>query len=150
MKQGMRKILAVLTMLALVLSLGSALAERQPIVSKPFRIPAVQPKATATPEPTVEPTAEPTAEPVRTVSFDFAWEGETVQYGDVITLIPVLEGYDGVAYQLLWQYSTDNADWVDYAVGDASYVISEENVSWFWRLVVNIEGADAPVEQPAA
>ena len=40
MKQGMRKILAVLTMLALVLSLGSALAERQPIVSKPFRIPA--------------------------------------------------------------------------------------------------------------
>ena len=32
MKQGMRKILAVLTMLALVLSLGSALAERQPIV----------------------------------------------------------------------------------------------------------------------
>ena len=150
MKQGMRKILAVLTMLALVLSLGSALAERQPIVSKPFRIPAVQPKATATPEPTVEPTAEPTAEPVRTVSFTFAWEGETVQYGDVITLVPVLEGYDGVAYQLLWQYSTDNVNWVDYAVGDASYVISEENVSWFWRLVVNIEGADAPVEQPAA
>ena len=144
MKQGMRKILAVLTMLALVLSLGSALAERQPIVSKPFRIPAVQPKATA------EPSAEPTAEPVRTVSFTFAWEGDEVKYGDVITLVPVLEGYDGVAYQLLWQYSTDNADWVDYAVGDASYVISEENVSWFWRLVVNIEGADAPVEQPAA
>ena len=87
---------------------------------------------------------------MRTVSFTFAWEGDEVKYGDVITLVPVLEGYDGVAYQLLWQYSPDNADWVDYAVGDASYVISEENVSWFWRLVVNIEGADAPVEQPAA
>lgn len=173
MKQGMRKILAVLTMLALVLSLGSALAERQPIVSKPFRIPAVQPKATAEPEPTVEPTVEPTAKPTaeptaepteepaaeptaelpaeRSVDFTFVWDGEALNYGDVVTLVPELTGYEGFAYELVWQYSTDNAVWADYAVGETvQYVLTEENAEWYWHVVVNVIGADAPAEEPAA
>ena len=38
-----------------------------------------------------------------------------------------------------------------YSVGEtAQYVLSEENVNWYWRVVVNVLGADAPEAQPAA
>ena len=75
--------------------------------------------------------------PVRTVSFTFSWDGDEVTYGDEIKLVPILDGYEGAAYELVWQYSTDNANWIDYTTGDASYTLTEENVSWYWRLVVN-------------
>ena len=75
--------------------------------------------------------------PVRTVSFTFSWEGDKVAYGDEIKLVPILSGYEGANYELVWQYSTDNANWIDYTTGDASYTLTEENVSWYWRLVVN-------------
>ena len=75
--------------------------------------------------------------PVRKVSFTFSWDGNVVEYGDEIKLVAVLSGYEGVDYELVWQYSTDNANWNNYATGDVSYTITEENVSWYWRLVVN-------------
>ena len=75
--------------------------------------------------------------PVRTVSFTFSWDGDEVTYGDEIKLVPILDGYEGADYELVWQHSTDNANWIDYTTGDASYTLTEENVSWYWRLVVN-------------
>ena len=75
--------------------------------------------------------------PVRKASFTFSWDGDVVEYGDTIRLVPILSGYEGADYELVWQYSTDNANWIDYATGDASYTITEANVSWYWRLVVN-------------
>ena len=85
-------------------------------------------------EPVVAETVEA---PVRKASFTFSWDGDVVEYGDEIRLVAVLSGYEGVDYELVWQYSTDNANWNTYATGDASYTITEENVSWYWRLVVN-------------
>ena len=85
-------------------------------------------------EPVIEESIEA---PVRKVSFTFSWDGDEVNYGDEIKLVAVLSGYEGVDYELVWQYSTDNANWNTYATGDASYTITEENVSWYWRLVVN-------------
>ena len=73
----------------------------------------------------------------RKASFTFSYDGDEVEYGDEIKLVAVLSGYENVDYELVWQYSTDNANWHDYATGNASYTISEENASWYWRLVVN-------------
>ena len=110
--------------------------------------PALAEEESVAEEPVVEDTAEgatieeEVAEEAveaqeRKVSFTFSWDGDEVEYGDEIKLVPVLSGYEGVDYELVWQYSTDNANWNDYATGDASYIITEENVSWYWRLVVN-------------
>lgn len=71
------------------------------------------------------------------VSFYFSWDGNEVRYGDVITLVPVLHGYDGLNYSLKWQHSADDSNWIDWS-GD-SYVITEDNSSWYWRLVVTTE-----------
>ncbi len=70
------------------------------------------------------------------VSFHFSWAGNTVHYGDEITLVPELRGYEGLDYYLTWQHSIDNTNWVDWA--SDSYVITEGNVNWYWRLVVNV------------
>lgn len=171
MKQGTKKALAMLLTLVLALGLAcGALAEKS-VSSPAFTLPVVRHRPTAEPvatpeptaEPTVEPTAEPTAEPAaeqpaepelsaeRSVTFTFTWEGEELTYGDTVTLVPELSGYEGFAVELLWQYSLDNADWVDYAAGEtAQYVLSEENIDWYWHVVVNVLGADAPEAEPAA
>ena len=86
---------------------------------------------------TEEQVAEVVEAPVRKVSFTFSWDGDEVNYGDEIKLVAVLSGYEGLDYELVWQHSTDNANWIDYTTGDASYTLTEENVSWYWRLVVN-------------
>lgn len=171
MKQGTKKALAMLLTLVLALGLAcGALAEKS-VSSPAFTLPAVRhrptPEPVATPEPTAEPTVEPTPEPTaepaaeepaepelsaeRSVTFTFTWEGEELTYGDTVTLVPELSGYEGFAVELLWQYSLDNADWLDYAAGEtAQYVLSEENIDWYWHVVVNVLGADAPEAAPAA
>ena len=165
MKKGTKKALAMLMLLVLVLGLACSAAAEKTVSSPVFTLPQVfhrpTPEPTATPEPTVEPTAEPTeaptAEPTaelsadRSVSFTFTWDGEELKYGDTITLLSELTGYDGFACEIVWQYSLDNTEWADYSVGEtAQYVLSEENVNWYWRVVVNVLGADAPEAQPAA
>lgn len=80
---------------------------------------------------------EETPVPVeRHVSFHFSWEEDEVHYGDKIVLIPDLEGFEGLNYQLIWQYSIDNSNWMDWSSN--SYIINEENVTWYWRLMVLI------------
>lgn len=175
MKQGTKKALAMLLTLVLALGLACGALAEKTVSSPAFMLPVVRhrptPEPVATPEPTAEPTVEPTAEPTaepaaeptaepapeqelpadRSVTFTFTWEGEELAYGDTVTLVPELSGYEGFAVELLWQYSLDNADWVDYAAGEtAQYVLSEENIDWYWHVVVNVLGADAPEAEPAA
>lgn len=163
MKQGTKKALAMLLTLVLALGLACGALAEKTVSSPAFMLPVVRhrptPEPVVTPEPTAEPTVEPTAEPVpeqelpadRSVTFTFAWESEELAYGDTVTLVPELSGYEGFAVELLWQYSLDNADWVDYATGEtAQYVLSEENIDWYWHVVVNVIGADAPEAEPAA
>lgn len=163
MKQGTKKALAMLLTLVLALGLACGALAEKTVSSPAFMLPVVRhrptPEPVVTPEPTAEPTVEPTAEPVpeqelpadRNVTFTFAWESEELAYGDTVTLVPELSGYEGFAVELLWQYSLDNADWVDYATGEtAQYVLSEENIDWYWHVVVNVIGADAPEAEPAA
>ncbi len=163
MKQGTKKALAMLLTLVLALGLACGALAEKTVSSPAFMLPVVRhrptPEPVVTPEPTAEPTVEPTAEPTpeqelpadRSVTFTFAWESEELAYGDTVTLVPELSGYEGFAVELLWQYSLDNADWVDYATGEtAQYVLSEENIDWYWHVVVNVIGADAPEAEPAA
>lgn len=71
------------------------------------------------------------------VSFHFSWSGNVVHYGDKITLVPELRGYEGLNYCLTWQYSLDDVNWVDWP--NNTYIVTEDNVDWYWRLVVDIQ-----------
>ena len=70
------------------------------------------------------------------VSFHFSWNEDEVHYGDKVTLVPDLKGFDELNYQLIWQYSVDNSNWMDWSSN--FYIINEKNVTWYWRLMVLI------------
>ena len=156
----MKKMLKVIAVALLTVSLMVSMAMNvsaeeavEAVVEMIVEEPAMAEEAIAVEEPVVEEVvieeqiaeavveetvaAETVEAPVRKASFTFSWDGDVVEYGDEIKLVAVLSGYEGVDYELVWQYSTDNANWNTYATGDASYTITEENVSWYWRLVVN-------------
>lgn len=70
----------------------------------------------------------------RHVSLHFSWAGEVLHWGDRITLIADLQGFEGLNYELTWQYSTDNANWHDWSSN--SFILDKENYYWYWRLSV--------------
>lgn len=70
----------------------------------------------------------------RHVSLHFSWAGEILHWGDRITLIADLQGFEGLNYELTWQYSTDNANWHDWSSN--FFILDKENYYWYWRLSV--------------
>ena len=136
----MKKILAETLVLALLMAaVPAALAE----------------KSEATAEPTVEATQsaieeddqlvaviEDEKDANRSVSIFASYEGDTVSYGDTITLKAQLKGYEGVAYTLQWQVSKDNSSWKNIP-GETgltySIVVSEENANNYYRIAVTTD-----------
>lgn len=106
------------------------------MVFSPFSYAEEIPPNTPAVEETIAAVEETPAPIERYVSFHFSWDKDEVHYGDKITLVPDLKGFDALNYQLIWQYSTDNSNWMDWSSN--SYIINEKNVTWYWRLMVLI------------
>ena len=79
--------------------------------------------------------------PDRYIDVYAYWDGDTLTFGDTVTLIAVCYGYDNAVYTLQWQRSTDDATWADIsgANGDRfSFVVDEDNYDDYWRVTVII------------
>ncbi len=153
--------------------------EEAPVTETPAtEAPSAEPVETpAAEEPTAEPSAEPTATPApiteedlpanaklmaiiqdelnadRSVSVYAAYDGDFLSFGDQVSLIAVLHGYDNVTYSLQWQKSPDNASWSDIpAACGASYsfIINEANYTLFYRVTVTVTGVIVPDDLAAA
>lgn len=89
----------------------------------------------------------------RSVSIYAAYEGDTLSFGDEVTLIAVLNGYESTAYDLQWQVSPDDQAWTDVAGETAAsytFTIGEANYTHFWRVAVTITGIVVPDDVAAA
>lgn len=89
----------------------------------------------------------------RSVSIYAAYDGDTLSFGDAVTLIAVLNGYENTAYALQWQVSPDDQAWTDISGETAAsytFVIGEENYTHFWRVAVTITGVVVPDDVAAA
>lgn len=89
----------------------------------------------------------------RSVSMYAVYDGDTLTFGDKVTLIAVLNGYDNTAYDLQWQSSADDKNWVDVAGETAAsyaFTISEANYMNYWRVAVTITGVIVPDDVVAA
>lgn len=138
-------------------------------VEQPVEQPAEQPAEQPTEEPTEAPAAAETNElpanarlmaivedelnAERSVSMYAVYDGEALTFGDKVTLIAVLNGYDNTAYDLQWQSSADDKNWVDVAGETAAsyaFTISEANYMNYWRVAVTITGVIVPDDVVAA
>ena len=89
----------------------------------------------------------------RSISTYAVYDGDTLTFGDTVTLIAVLNGYDSLAYDLKWQSSPDNRSWTDVAGETAAsytFTITEENYTNYWRVAVTITGVVVPDDVLAA
>ena len=89
----------------------------------------------------------------RSISTYAVYDGDTLTFGDTVTLIAVLNGYDSLAYDLKWQSSPDNKAWTDVAGETAAsytFTITEENYTNYWRVAVTITGVVVPDDVVAA
>ena len=139
--------------------------------------PAEEPAEAEATEPAEEPAEQPTEEPAaaetnefpanarlmaivedelnaeRSVSMYAVYDGDSLTFGDKVTLIAVLNGYDNTAYDLQWQSSADDKNWVDVAGETAAsyaFTISEANYMNYWRVAVTITGVIVPDDVVAA
>ena len=89
----------------------------------------------------------------RSVSMYAVYDGETLTFGDTVTLIAVLNGYENLAYDLKWQSSPDDKAWTDVAGETAAsytFTITEENYTNYWRVAVTVTGVVVPDDVAAA
>ena len=119
----MKKIVACLISLALLLSSVAFAAEVEnhgtPTDIQPTTAPMVTEEPTATEAPTAEPTvteepvqpevteaptetAAPTAVPEHKVTITLEHTGDKIYFGDTVTLRATLSGYENTAYTLQW------------------------------------------------
>ena len=81
----------------------------------------------------------------RVVRIYVSWDQskEYLDVGDEMTFTAVLEGYDGLSYQIQWQTSMNGSDWTDLSDANGlnyTLVLSEQNYDDFFRVVVNVTG----------
>ena len=163
----MKKILALVITLVMLSSIIGAFAE-ETVETTPAPEATVEATIEATVEATVEATAEipaeeiieETAEPEiteddqliaviedtqnvnRSVSIYASFSGNTLTYGDSVTLKAKLTGYDNVSYTLQWQVSKDNSNWQNVSGENGmeySFTVTEDNASDYYRIAVSVE-----------
>lgn len=107
----------------------------------PTVTPTAEPSAEPTAEPTEAPTAEPaevpteapTAAPERSIKVTLKHDGDVIYYGDKVTLVAELVGYDDVPVTLQWLL---NGEPVEGAVTlEYTFVVTPETVG-AWQLAV--------------
>ena len=99
----------------------------------PTAEPTEAPTAVPTEAPTAEPTAAPTAAPERSIKITLKHDGDVIYYGDKVTLVAELVGYDDVPVTLQWLL---NGEPVEGAVTlEYTFVVTPETVG-AWQLAV--------------
>ena len=89
----------------------------------------------------------------RSVSIYAVYDGEFLSFGDQVTFVALLRGYDNLTYTLQWQWSQDNLIWEDVPGAEQatySFQVAEDNYQNFWRVGVTITGVIVPDELAAA
>ena len=81
----------------------------------------------------------------RTISIYASYDGDELYFGDMVTLIAVLKGYDDCIFTAQWQQSKDDATWFDM-VGEnnlsCSFEVTEENYMDYWRIMIHISAVE--------
>ena len=150
----MKKIVACLILLALLLSSVAFAAEVEnhgtPTDIQPATAPMVTEEPTAAEAPTAEPTvteepvqpevteaptetAAPTAVPEHKVTITLEHTGDKIYFGDMVTLRATLSGYENTAYTLQWLLNgnpVQGANELTYTFTAAQELCGE------WQLVV--------------
>ena len=99
----------------------------------PTAEPSAEPTAVPTEAPTAEPTAAPTAAPERSIKVTLKHDGDVIYYGDKVTLVAELVGYDDVPVTLQWLL---NGEPVEGAVTlEYTFTVTPETVG-AWQLAV--------------
>ena len=101
--------------------------------AEPSAEPSAEPTAEPTEAPTAEPTAAPTAAPERSIKVTLKHDGDVIYYGDKVTLVAELVGYDDVPVTLQWLL---NGEPVEGAVTlEYTFTVTPETVG-AWQLAV--------------
>ena len=99
----------------------------------PTAEPSAEPTAEPTEAPTAEPTEAPTAAPERSIKITLKHDGDVIYYGDKVTLVAELVGYDDVPVTLQWLL---NGEPVEGAVTlEYTFTVTPETVG-AWQLAV--------------
>ena len=101
--------------------------------AEPSAEPTAAPTEVPTEAPTAEPTEAPTAAPERSIKVTLKHDGDVIYYGDKVTLVAELVGYDDVPVTLQWLL---NGEPVEGAVMlEYTFVVTPETVG-AWQLAV--------------
>ena len=87
-----------------------------------------------------EPVAE--LDPDREIRIRAQWDGD-LSYGDEVTLVAELTGYENAVYTVQWETSKDNANWTEVEGATEltyTFVLTEDNCQDSWHLAVNVTG----------
>ena len=101
--------------------------------AEPSAEPTAEPTEASTEAPTAEPTEAPTAAPERSIKVTLKHDGDVIYYGDKVTLVAELVGYDDVPVTLQWLL---NGEPVEGAVTlEYTFIVTPETVG-AWQLAV--------------
>ena len=101
--------------------------------AEPSAEPTTAPTEVPTEAPTAEPTEAPTAAPERSIKVTLKHDGDVIYYGDQVTLVAELVGYDDVPVTLQWLL---NGEPVEGAVTlEYTFIVTPETVG-AWQLAV--------------
>lgn len=101
--------------------------------AEPSAEPTTAPTEVPTEAPTAEPTEAPTAAPERSIKVTLKHDGDVIYYGDKVTLVAELVGYDDVPVTLQWLL---NGEPVEGAVTlEYTFTVTPETVG-AWQLAV--------------
>lgn len=99
----------------------------------PTAEPTAVPTEVPTEAPTAEPTEAPTAAPERSIKVTLKHDGDVIYYGDKVTLVAELVGFDDVPVTLQWLL---NGEPVEGAVTlEYTFTVTPETVG-AWQLAV--------------
>ena len=101
--------------------------------AEPSAEPTAAPTEVPTEVPTAAPTEAPTAAPERSIKVTLKHDGDVIYYGDKVTLVAELVGYDDVPVTLQWLL---NGEPVEGAVTlEYTFTVTPETVG-AWQLAV--------------
>lgn len=101
--------------------------------AEPSAEPTAAPTEVPTEAPTAVPTEAPTAAPERSIKVTLKHDGDVIYYGDKVTLVAELVGYDDVPVTLQWLL---NGEPVEGAVTlEYTFTVTPETVG-AWQLAV--------------
>ena len=101
--------------------------------AEPSAEPTATPTEVPTEAPTAEPTEAPTASPERSIKVTLKHDGDVIYYGDKVTLVAELVGYNDVPVTLQWLL---NGEPVEGAVTlEYTFIVTPETVG-AWQLAV--------------